>query len=102
MENIKIYSPDGIPNKEKYLNEELAKITFKEILLIEKRDNGNLDILVEDMTSSIKYFVKVIKTKELRINELKEEKWYTEILKSSVIVDHVEYKDFSVLFFRKK
>lgn len=104
MENKKIYSPNGIPNKEKYLNEELAKLHLKEIFLIEKRENGDLNLLVEDTDCEKKYFVKVVKTTEgkLNINEVTKEKWYTEILKSAISVDHVEYKDFSVLFFRKK
>lgn len=103
MKTIIIHSPSGIPNKEKYIDDELAKLKNSVITFIEKRDNGDIELSIEKQPSKIKYFAKVKKTKEKKfdISKVITEKWYTDILKSAVMMEYLEYKDYVVLFFKK-
>ena len=103
MKTIIIHSPSGIPNKEKYLDDELSKLKNSVITFIEKRDDGDIELSLEDKPCRVKYFAKVKKTKEkaFDISKCVSEKWYTDILKSAVMMEYLEYKDYVVLFFKK-
>lgn len=102
MEELIICSPKGIPNKEKYLTEELERIDNRRICSIKVKENGDIQIFVEKDNKAHKYFAKALKKKEEDhfdfINFLNRD---DRILKFSNLIKHIEYDKFFVLFFEK-
>lgn len=102
MEELIICSPKGIPNKEKYLTEELEKVDNRRICSIKVMENGDIQILVEKDKKPHKYFAKALKKRESDyfdfINFLDRDE---RIIKFSRLVKPLEYDKFFVLLFEK-
>ena len=102
MQELIICSPRGIPNKEKYLVEELKRTEKRRICSITMLENGNIKILLEKDTKVHKYYVRVIKKSEEKyfdiINFIDSDENATKFPK---LLKYLEYDKFFVLFFKK-
>lgn len=102
MEELIICSPKGMPNKERYLNEELAKIKKRKICSIKMKENGDIQILLDKETITKKYFIKIVnKTEEDYSDFINFIDRNQEAMKLPKLVKHLEYDSFFVLFFKK-
>jgi len=102
MEELIIYSPRGIPNKESYLAGELKRIAKRRICSIKMQENGDIKILLKNDITQPKYYIRVVKKKEEDyfdiINFIDKDEIY---IKSSMLIKCLEYDSFFVLFFKK-
>lgn len=100
MEELIIYSPKGIPNVEKYLNSELAKVKMRNIFSIVMKESGDIQLTIESNPVTAKYFARTVKKTERvsqDVNDFLDKN--KEAIKLSTLIKTLEYSNFFVLFF---
>lgn len=102
MEELIIYSPKGMPNVERYLNTELAKVKKRKIFSIDIKESGDIQVKLDKNITNSKYFVRTVKKTEKGTQEISNflDK-NKEAIKLSTLIKTLEYNSFFVLFFEK-